>query len=233
MKGHGQFCPVAVASEVFAHRWTPLILRELLAGSSQFNEIRRCLPLISKTTLADRLRALEYAGVVACDEKTAGSSRQYRLTAAGLELKPVLVALGTWGQRWTARVDAQNLDADLLMWNVRRRLAVDHLPPGSVVVRFDFSGLPANYRRTRIFWLIIEDKAAELCIRDPGLEVDLQVNADLKSFVRVWLGDIAMADALRNSSIRLSGQRELVRQFPSWLLRSPFADVPRPVSASA
>lgn len=228
MKGHGQFCPVAVASEVFAHRWTPLILRELLAGSSQFNEIRRCLPLISKTTLAERLRALEVAGVIACDGKSAGIARHYRLTAAGLELKPVLIALGTWGQRWTARVDAENLDADLLMWNVRRRLAIDQLPPGEIVVRFDFSGLPANYRRTRVFWLIIDDKVGELCIRDPGVDVDLRVSADLKAFVRVWLGDLAMADALLDSSIRLSGKRDFVRRFPTWLLRSPFADVPRP-----
>lgn len=229
MKGHGQFCPVAVACEMFAHPWTPLVLRELLAGATQFNEIRRGLPLISKTTLTQRLRALEVAGVINCDEKkAAGNPRRYRLTPAGVELKPVIVALGTWGQRWTVRADSAHLDADFLMWNVRRRLATDRLPADRAVVRFEFSGLPANYRRTRVFWLLIEERQAELCVRDPGVAVDLQVNADLKSFARMWLGDLAMNDALRNSSIRLTGKRDLVHQFPSWLLRSTFADIPRP-----
>ena len=228
MKGQGQFCPVAVACEMFAHPWTPLVLRELLAGATQFNQIRRGLPLISKTTLAHRLRALEAAGVVICAEKSAGNTRQYRLTPAGLELKPVIVALGTWGQRWTVRADSEHLDADFLMWNVRRRLAADRLPTDRAVVRFDFTGLPANYRRTRVFWLLIEARQAELCVRDPGIEVDLAVNADLKSFARMWLGDLAMQDALRNASIRLTGKRDLVRQFPSWLMRSTFADIQRP-----
>ena len=90
MKGHGQFCPVAVACEVFAHRWTPLILRELLAGSTHFNEIKRGLPLISKTTLAQRLRALEQAGVVRCVSTADTRRQEYRLTAAGEEFKSVI-----------------------------------------------------------------------------------------------------------------------------------------------
>jgi DNA-binding HxlR family transcriptional regulator len=98
MKGHGQFCPVAVACEVFAHRWTPLILRELLAGSTHFNEIKRGLPLISRTTLSERLRALEDAGVVTC------SHTEYGLTAAGHELGTVIRSLGEWGQRWAASI---------------------------------------------------------------------------------------------------------------------------------
>ena len=232
MKGHGQFCPVAVAAEVFAHRWTPLVLRELFAGATQFNEIRRGMPLIPKTTLTHRLRVLEGAGIIGSEAKVAGNARRYRLTAAGLELKPVIIALGTWGQRWTVRVNPEHLDAEFLMWNVRRRLAADKLPDDRIVVRFDFTGLPANYRRNRIFWLVIDGKTTELCVHDPGMEVDLQVHADIKSFARVWLGDLPMNDALRSSGIRLLGKRDLVRQFPSWLLRSTFAEIPRPISAA-
>ena len=228
MKGHGQFCPVAVASEVFAHRWTPLILRELFAGATHFNEIKRGLPLISKTTLAQRLRALEAAGVVDCANTAGGSYPEYRLTPAGAEFRPVIENLGTWGQRWTARFDSRNLDAELLMWNLRRRLATDRLPARRTVVRFEFVGVPQKYRRARIFWLIIETPEADLCLKDPGAEVDLYVSADLESFARVWMGDMALTDAIRAGHVRLSGRRDLVRGFPSWLLLSHFADVPRP-----
>lgn len=228
MTGHGQFCPVAVACEVFAHRWTPLILRELFAGATHFNEIKRGLPLISKTLLAQRLRALEDAGVLNCTTVADQRHREYHLTAAGAEFKPVLESLGAWGQRWTARFDLQNLDAEFLMWNVRRRLATDRLPAKRTMVRFEFSGLPPKYRRARVFWLILEGAEVDLCLKDPGAEVDLYVSADIGSFARVWLGDRPMADALRAGDVRLSGRRELVRGFPSWLLLSHFADVPRP-----
>jgi DNA-binding HxlR family transcriptional regulator len=147
MNGHGQFCPVAVASEVFAHRWTPLILRELFAGSTHFNQIKRGLPLISKTTLVQRLRALEDAGVVTCTNVLGHAYAEYRLTPAGVEFQGVIQGLGAWGQRWTSRIDPDNLDAELLMWNIQRRLAIDHLPARRTLVRFDFSGLPPKYHR--------------------------------------------------------------------------------------
>jgi DNA-binding HxlR family transcriptional regulator len=230
MKGHGQFCPVAVASEVFAHRWTPLILRELLAGSTHFNEIKRGLPLISRTTLSERLRALENAGVVSCNAGTGRGNTEYRLTTAGRELEPVIRGLGEWGQRWTSRVDPHNLDAELLMWNVRRRLATDRLPAARTVVRVDFTGLPPHYRRTRTFWLILERREVDLCVHDPGDEPALYVEADLATFARVWLGDVVIAAVLRNGGIKLTGRRELVRAFPSWLLLSHFARVTRPAT---
>ena len=228
MKGHGQFCPVAVACEVFAHPWTPLILRELFAGSTHFNEIRRGLPRVSRTLLAQRLRALEEAGVLTCVIPAGRTYTEYRLTPAGAEFKPVIESLGAWGQRWTIRLSPGNLDAELLMWNVRRRLAIDRLPVDRTVVRFDFHGLPPGYRRSRVFWLITERLEADLCLKDPGAEVDLYVSADLGSFTRMWLGDMPVAEVLRAGRIRLTGRRDLVRQFPSWLLLSHFAEVPRP-----
>jgi DNA-binding HxlR family transcriptional regulator len=233
MNGHGQFCPVAMASEVFAHRWTPLILRELFAGSTHFNELKRGLPLISKTTLTQRLRALEDAGVLTSTSASGQTHTEYRLTPAGAEFQPVIQGLGAWGQRWTARFDPDNLDAEFLMWNVRRRLAVDQLPEKRTLVRFDFFGLPPKYRRARNFWLIIDRPEADLCLKDPGAEVDLYVSADLASFSRVWLGDTSISAAIEAGQIRLSGLRDLVGRFPSWLLLSKFAGVPRPPSLIA
>jgi len=132
--GFGQFCPVAVASEVFAARWTPLVLRELFAGSEHCNDIHRGVPLMSRALLSRRLRELEDAGAVVRERIVGGSGHRYRLTEAGLEFRPVIEALGQWGQRWTIRVRAENLDAGFLMWNVRRRIATGLLPDRRHVV---------------------------------------------------------------------------------------------------
>src|SRR3989442_6290199 len=97
MPGYGQFCPVALASEVFAERWTPLILRELFAGSRRFSEIRRGMPLISRALLAQRLRHLEDAGVI--ESRPAGRGREYRLSEAGAEVPRGVEGLRGLGPR--------------------------------------------------------------------------------------------------------------------------------------
>ena len=226
--GFGQFCPVAVACEVFAERWTPIILRELFAGSEHFNEIHRGIPLISRALLARRLRALEAAGVITREPLAAGHGHSYRLTEAGKEFLPVIEGLGKWGQRWTVRVDREHLDAMFLMWNVRRRIARDLLPPRRVVVQFKFSGAPATYRGPRLFWLVLERAQVDICIEDPGFEVDLYLEADLAAMAKVWLGDEPFESVVRSKQVRLIGPRDLVSAFPSWLMLSKFAGVPRP-----
>jgi DNA-binding HxlR family transcriptional regulator len=227
MPGFGQFCPVAVTCEIFAQRWTPIILRELLAGSHRFNQLQRGIPRIPRALLARRLRELEAAGVVISTPLLAGRGRNYALTAAGEELRIVIEALGTWGQRWTVRVDPHHLDAGLLMWNMRRRVAVDRLPPHRVVVQFDFTGVPAGHRGPRTFWLLLERPEPDLCVTDPGFEVDLRVSADLATMAKVWLGDLTLESALRTPALRVTGSRTLAHAFPSWLLLSPFAGVSR------
>lgn len=219
---YGQFCPVAVACETFAERWTPLILRELILGSRRFNEIHRGVPRMSRTLLAQRLRELAAAGVVR------SASGSYELTPSGAELGEVVVRLGEWGQRWASPVRRDRLDPRVLMWDMRRRIALDRLPPGRVVARFDFKGVPAVLRRSATFWLLLQRPEADLCVTDPGFEVDLFVEADLASLARVWLGEVPIREALRNGTVRLAGNSEAMRAFPSWLLLSTLAAVPRP-----
>ena len=231
-RGFGQFCPVAMACEVFAERWTPIILRELFAGSHRFNEIHRCMPLISRALLARRLRELEAAGVIIGKRAGKGRAGEYHLTAAGREFRAAIDALGAWGQRWTRRVQPQNLDAGLLMWNIRRRVALDRLPERKVVVHFGYGGFPAGYRGPRRFWMILERSGVDLCLSDPGHEVDLYVDADIGAMASVWLGDQSFAEAVRAKKIRFTGPATLARQFPRWLLLSHFASVPRPGARS-
>ncbi len=227
MKGFGQFCPVAVACQVFAERWTPIILRELLSGSDRFNDLHRGIPLISRPLLARRLVELEKAGVVVREPLAHGRGYRYRLTQAGQEFRTVIEELGAWGQRWTTRIERDTLDADFLMWNIRRRIALDRLPARRVSVRFKFSGLPATRPAHRIFWLLLQRTEVDVCVEDPGFEVDLYVDADLAAMAKVWLGDITFEMARRSGALQLTGPLELRRAFPSWLMLSHFAAVPR------
>jgi DNA-binding HxlR family transcriptional regulator len=222
---YGQFCPVAVASEIFAERWTPVILRELVLGSRGFNEIHRGVPRISRALLAKRLRELVANGVIA------SGGGEYRLTAAGEELGEVVKSLGVWGARWTAPVQRDRLDARLLTWDMRRRFDVERLPEKRVVVRFDFRGVPAVHKVPRTYWFVLQRPEVDLCIIEPGFEVDLYVDTDLTAFVRVWLGEVAIRQAIRDGAVKLSGARDAVREFPSWLLLSTLAAVPRPADS--
>jgi DNA-binding HxlR family transcriptional regulator len=229
MKGYGQFCPIAVACETFAERWTPLILRELLAGCRRFSEIRRCIPLIPRSMLARRLSELEEAGIIHTRPVARGRGREYLPTRAAEELREVLERLGEWGQRWgTGQFDPENLDLMLLMWNVSRRIDLGRLPPRRVVVCFDFRAFPPRFRQYRTYWLILERKGTDLCLKDPGFDVDLFVTADAAAIARVWTGAITFAQAVRSGGLEVEGPRELVHAFPTWLLLSHFAHVERP-----
>lgn len=222
---YGQFCPVAVASEIFAERWTPVILRELVLGSRRFNDIQRGVPKISRALLVKRLRELVAHGIID------SGNGEYRLTEAGQELGEVVVHLGTWGARWTAPARRDRLDAKLLTWDMRRRIAVDRLPGKRVVVRFDFRGVPVAHKAPKTYWLVLERPEVDLCIIEPGFEVDVFVDADLASLTRVWLGEVPIRQAIREGGIKLSGDRQGVRDFPSWLLLSTLAAVPRAAEA--
>ena len=228
MKGYGQFCPVAKAAEIFAERWTPLVLRELVCGSHRFSDLHRGVPLMSRTLLAQRLRQLEQAGIIRSAAKAKGRGQEYFLTPAGEELRPLIEGLGEWGQRWArSQINKDDLDPGLLMWDIHRRLNIERLPTHRVVVLFEFRGVPKAWQTLRSFWLILQRSDVDLCLKDPGFEVDLVVDADLAALTRVWMGDVRFLDAMRSKLVRLEGPSVLVRAFPGWLALSEFAGVER------
>lgn len=221
MQGYGQFCPVARASEIFAERWTPLVLRELLAGSHRFNDLHRGVPRMSRSLLSKRLKELERAGLVEKRRVAGRRSKGYHLTPAGEALRPVVEGLGHWGQRWIAEeVREEDLDPALLMWDMRRNLDADELPGERVVVRFDFVGLTGAERR---WWLLVDEGEAEICLKDPGFEVDLFVETSLRELTRFWVGRRSWSDLVESGDLSLQGPKWLVRSFPRWLGRSQFA----------
>ena len=221
MRGYGQFCPVAKGAEIFAQRWTPLIIRELLLGSHRFNELARGLPQIPNSLLSQRLRSLEKQGVL--ERRSAQKGRiEYWLTPAGDELFDVIWKLGEWGQRWANReVGPDDLEPKLLMWDMRRRIHLDRLPQNRVVAQFDFTGAKGG-----TYWLVLERHDVSVCFHDPGLDVDLLIKTDTLALHRVWMGRLSMADALKQGFVEIEGPRDLARAFPSWLALSAFASVP-------
>jgi DNA-binding HxlR family transcriptional regulator len=227
MRSYGQYCPVARATEILADRWTPLIIRELLAGVSRFNEIERGLPGISRTLLAERLRGLEGAGVVERRATADGRVAEYRLTQAGTDLQRVIDAVGEWGVHWAfgdPRPD--ELNPGLLLWQMRRRVHLDRLPNRRVVVQFDFRGA-----RCESDWFVMDPEEVSVCLHHPGFDVDLVVTADLAAFYRVWLGRTTLAEAVRVGLVELDGRRDLQKVFWDWFAWSPMADAVRAAAA--
>lgn len=223
MKGYGQFCPVAKASEIFGERWTPLLIRELMCGSTHFNDIRRGVPLMSPSLLVKRLRRLEQAGIVERLADDAGRNIEYRLTRSGEELQPIVQMLGMWGARWveSTLTGDEDLDAGLLMWDIRRTMDPSRLPTRRlIVIKFRFTGAP---RAKSLWWLVVEDGEAQLCLTDPGQEIDMLVDTDVRNLARVWIGEDDLAAALRAGRITARGDPALVDGLPDWLRESPFA----------
>lgn len=219
--GYKQFCPVAMAAEVLCTRWTMVLLRELIAGSTRFNDLRRGVPKMSPSLLSQRLKDLESAGIV--ERKPVRGEDgvlEYRLTPAGRDLRPVVEAFGFWGQKWVeSQPSLNNLDPSLLMWDMRRNLNPSPLPKRRSVVQFSYPELAASKRD---WWLVIEpDGEVDLCWSDPGFEVDLYVTTDLRTMTAIWMGLTTVAR--EKQRILLEGNREIARTMQSWLGLSPFA----------
>jgi DNA-binding HxlR family transcriptional regulator len=219
-----QFCPVALASEVLAERWTLLIVRELLCGSCRFNEIRRGVPKMSASLLKQRLDTLEHAEIVERRASGRGHTAEYVLTPAGRELQPVVAAIGTWGQRWAREIRPEDLDPGWLVWNVHRRLNLAEMPPGSTVIEFEFTDMPSRQRR---FWLLHSDGEVEVCLKPPGLAADVRVSTTVRVFAEVWRGLRSLTGEVRAGRLRIDGPPALRRSFPKWLLLSVYASVER------
>lgn len=230
MRGYGQFCPVAQAAELLAERWTPLVIRELLAGSRRFNDIHRGVPLMSSALLSERLKTLERFGVVERRARPDGRGHEYHLTAAGEELGPWVELMGVWGQRWVRRrVIPEEADPALLMWDVRRNINMERLPDRRLVVHFGFRDAPKGKRS---WWLVLARPEPDLYLVDPGFGVDLVVRTDTVTMAEVWVGDLDLAGALRSRRIVLEGPSHLRRAFPRWLRLSPLTKVERPSGGS-
>jgi DNA-binding HxlR family transcriptional regulator len=227
---YNQFCPVAMAAEVLCSRWTLVLLRELVVGSTRFNELRRGVPRMSPALLSKRLKELEAAGIVSRSPVPGEPDVfEYRLTAAGRDLKPVVEAVGAWGQRWIeTEASLKHLDPNLLMWDMRRNIDPQPLPRRRSVIQVIFSDLTAAQRN---WWLLVTpDRETDLCSVDPGFDVDLYLATDLRTMTEIWMGYTTIARAKESGKLTITGDRQLEADLAVWLRLSGFAKVDKLVA---
>lgn len=223
-RGYGQYCPLALAAELLCERWTVLIISRVIDGCTSFNDIQRGVPRCSPSLLTQRLDALVRSGVLARSPARRGQKRRYQVTAAGRDLAPLIDQLAVWGQHWGRDMVNDDLDPAFLAWSMHTRLDTACMPAGRTVIEFQFDGAPADCRR---FWLVNDIAGVDMCLKDPGFEVDLRVRADMRLFIEAWRGFRDLRAEIRRGRILVIGPARLVRQLPQWLKLSMLAPYPR------
>lgn len=226
---YGQLCPIAKAAEILGERWTILIIRELLLGTTRFTDFQRALSQLSPTLLSRRLTQLQDAGLVIRKPVAGGQRAEYHLTAAGQELKPVVLGMGEWGMRWArGQMSDDELDVEMLMYDFSRRIDTTQLPTGRTIVRFEFPNLDTF----RDWWVVVEATGdRQLCLHEPADADDVRIRADLRVMAEVWAGDTDVRAARRDGRLQVSGHPVLTRTVGAWLRPGLLAHI-RPVQAS-
>jgi DNA-binding HxlR family transcriptional regulator len=224
MKGYGQYCPLALAAELLCERWTLLIISRVIDGCTQFNAIHRGVPRITPAMLAKRLVEIERAGLITRPKASRGAARTYQLTEAGASLAPLIEQMAVWGQHWARDMRVDDMDPAFLAWSMSVRIDTARLPPGRVVIQYQFSGAPFECRN---FWMVMSDGEVDMCFKDPGFEVDLVVRSDLRRFIEAWRGMRDLRAEIRSGQIQVLGSRELAQRLPDWLKLSQLAPYER------
>lgn len=222
--GYQQFCPVALTSEILCHRWTTLILRAFFCGASKFSDIQKSAPHMSSAILANRLKQLEHFGIIVRLENE-NKSITYHLTESGNALFPILDQMGIWAQNWLRReiVAAENLDPGVLFWELRQLTIMQKRHPNKRrVARFVLSGVP---QQQRCYWIVFEPDDTEVCMKDPGYEVDLTVSAHIQILVEIWLGHTTLNAARDGKKVSFDGSTSEITAFAEWFMLSHFSQV--------
>jgi len=220
---YGQFCPIAKATEILGEKWTVLIIRELLMGGSHFNELQRGLSRISPTMLSKRLDSLSVHGLVVKKRIPGQKGFEYFPTESCQELLPIIRTLGDWGMRWArSNLTEKDYDVELLMVYLRRSIIPDKLIGKETVIRFKFTDV-AEYPD---WWLVVTGENIDLCVNDPGNDVDVYFTSSVKTMADIWMGDTTYKKATREGSLIVVGDKNLTRNITAWMSNSIFTDLP-------
>jgi DNA-binding HxlR family transcriptional regulator len=212
MRSYHQYCPIARGAEVFATRWTPVIVRNLLLGCRTFGELRDGAPGIPRSVLSERLRQLEHHGIVRRRENPRGRGWIYEPTEAGEQLRAVCDALGGWGARWI-ELGPQHLDPYYSLWAMTRGMKSVELPEERVNTRFELPDMPRTRRR---FWLLVQGQEPEICVKPPGFDEDLVVTTDAEWLARWVLGQTSLGRGIKAGRVEVEGPRQLIRLLRQW-----------------
>ena len=219
---YGQFCPIAMTAQILTAKWMPLVVRELLCGSQRFSQLQKGLPLMSPSLLSTRLTELEGSGLVVKNPAPSGKGYEYVLTEAGQELRPIITMYGFWAEKWLKKeYTEEELDPSLLMWDIRRNVDGTVFPDDRrAVVQFELSGIKKGQR---LWWLLFERGDVDLCLRDPGHDIDLIVSSHIRALTEVWMGRKPLTEALNSETIKLEGKRLDARDYAKWFSLNFFA----------
>lgn len=217
---YNQFCPIAKASELLGDRWTFLIMRELLSGGCRFNELQKGLGNISPSLLTTRLRSLEEAQIIERKKIKSQQGFEYFLTNAGKDALPIIQALGKWGMDWAReQINDDELDVELLMLYLSRSIKPENLIGNETIIHFRFNDL----KKLKDWWIIVESGKIDICIEDPGKEVDVWFNTDVRTMMEVWMGDQSYKSAINSNKLKVVGLASLTRNVTKWMSNSDFA----------
>jgi DNA-binding HxlR family transcriptional regulator len=223
MNKYGQYCPTARAVEILGDRWTLLIVRDLLFGAHHFNELERGLPGIPKALLVQRLRRLQQIGAIERHNEPGSRRTRYQLTPAGWDLYPVIESLTLWGAKWAFDApEPAELNPVLLLWWMRDRVNLEKLPKRRIVVEFNF-----QETRPKRFWLVLDPGDISVCVKHPGFDIDMFIQAELAALYEVWYGRITFSRAIRDERLEIDSNQSLMRAFPKWFDLSPAAEIVR------
>jgi len=220
---YGQFCPIAKATEIIGEKWTLLIIRELLMGGSRFNELQRGLSLISPTILSRRLDALSEQGLILKKKIPAQKGYEYFPTESCQELLPIIRSLGDWGMRWArSNLTEKDYDVELLMVYLKRSIVPSKLIGKETVIRFKFTDI----EKFPDWWLVVIGKEIDLCVKDPGKDIDIYFTSSVETMADIWMGDNTYKQAIRDGSLKIVGDRILTHNITAWMSNSVFSDLP-------
>lgn len=229
MNEYGTYCPVAKAAEVLTERWTLLLVRDMLLGARRFNDFRSSIPLMTPAMLSKRLKTLQNVGIVVRTPAAKSHGGEYKLTRAGTDLKPFVDFAGKWGQRWArSKLPPGELNPSTLMWDVHRFIKTSHLPGRRIVIEVEFTDL----NRMKRWWLVAEGGTVDVCLDDPGHDVDMTVRCTLLALTQVFMGYVPLEKARRTGHLKIVGDTQLVRSMPRWFGLMPFSGIKPGVSSS-
>ena len=220
---YGQWCPIAKSMEILGEKWTMLIVRELLMGSTRFSELQRGLGTISPTLLTRRLVTLEEYDLVYKRRIQGGRGHEYLPTPSCKKLQPILLHLGNWGMEWSKGfMSDADYDVELLMLYLQRSVVTDNLPDGKTVVLFHFTDFPEQPK----WWITAEDNSVDVCTTDPGLDVDVFITTKVRAMADAWLGHTTYRAAKASGQMEIIGPAALTRNITHWLSDCMFAGLP-------
>jgi len=217
----GQFCPIAKTTEILGEKWTILILREILMGSTRFNELQRGLSMISPAVLSKRLSSLDEHGLIIKKKIHGQKGYEYFPSSAAKELLPIFIELGNWGMRWTREhLTDIDFDVDFLMLYLQRSILPEKIPGAKATIRFQFTDVKAQSD----WWVLIDGDIIDVCTKDPCREVDVYFTCSVKCLSDIWMGETSYKKEIRAGNLKLVGHRSFTRDVTVWMSNCQFAN---------